>query len=375
MLTKTSEPPGEREETDQSLHVERQRTDAELGKRHAALEGDSDAAVEQARGSADEVLEEARERADETLRQVGSSAAQRQTLRQERAQEDAVLAQERLSSDEEVMDERQARERALTNLLRLEREHTDERLFIERARGDDALAARDDFLGMVSHDLRTLLGGIALGAELQLRYAAEGEAGQRSRKAAEKTQRLVARMNRLIGDLVDVTSIEAGQLAVAPEVGDAKALVRESLEAFQPGASAKGISLQGTVPDGSLPARFDHDRVLQVLANLVSNAIKFTGDGGTISIVLEPDGSEVRFSVADTGTGIASDHLSMIFERFWQVTQGDRRGLGLGLFISKCLVEAHGGCIWAESEIGKGSTFRFTLPGAPPQAPQPIRPH
>jgi signal transduction histidine kinase len=346
-----------------------------LGKRYAAIERDSNAAVKQARGSADDVLEEARERADETLRQAGSSAAQRQTLRQDRAQEDAALEQERFSSDEEVMDERQARERALANLLRLEREHTDERLFIERARGDDALAARDDFLGMVSHDLRTLLGGIALGAELQLRYAAEGDAGQRSRKAAEKTQRLVARMNRLIGDLVDVTSIEAGRLAVAPGVGDAKALVQESLEAFQPGASAKGISLHSTVPDGSLPARFDHDRVLQVLANLVSNALKFTDEGGTISIVLEPQGSDVRFSVSDTGAGIASDHLSVIFDRFWQVTQGDRRGLGLGLFISKCLVEAHGGRIWAESEIGKGSTFRFTLPGALPPAQHPIRPH
>ena len=368
MPTNTSERPGERDETDQSLHVERQRTDDELGKRYAAIERESNAAVKQARGSADDVLEDARERADETLRQAGSSAAQRQALRQDRAQEDAVLEQERFSSDEDVMDERQARERALANLLRLEREHTDERLFIERARGDDALAARDDFLGMVSHDLRTLLGGIALGAELQLRYAAEGDAGQRSRKAAGKTQRLVARMNRLIGDLVDVTSIEAGRLAVAPEVRDAKALVRESLEAFQPGASAKGISLHGTVPDGSLPARFDHDRVLQVLANLVSNSLKFTGEGGTISIVLEPDGGEVRFSVSDTGTGIASEHLSAIFERFWQVTHGDHRGLGLGLFISKCLVEAHGGRIWAESEIGKGTTFRFTLPGALPAA-------
>jgi signal transduction histidine kinase len=375
MPTNTSEPPRERQDTDQSLHVERQRTDDELGKRHAALEGDSDAAVEQARESADKALEGTRERADETLRRAGSSAAQRQTLRQDRAQEDAVLEQERLSSDEKVMEERQARERALSNLLRLEREHTDERLLIERARGDDALAARDDFLGMASHDLRTLLGGIALAAELQLAYAAKGEAGQRSRKAAEKTQRLVAQMNRLIGDLLDVTSIEAGRLAVLPEVHDAKTLVRESLEAFQPAASAKGLSLHSTSPDSSLPARFDHDRILQVLANLVSNAIKFTGDGGTISIGLEPDGDEVRFSVSDTGTGIASDHLSVIFERFWQVTQGDRRGLGLGLFISKCLVEAHGGRIWAESAVGKGSTFRFTLPGAPPPAQQPNHHH
>jgi signal transduction histidine kinase len=375
MPTKFRKPLREREETDQSLHVERQRTDDELGKQHAAMEEDSDAAVEQARGSADEVLEGMRERADKTLQLAGSSAGQRQTLLKERAQEDAVLEQERHFSDEKVMDERQARERALASLLRLERDNTDERLMFERTRGDDAMAARDDFLGMVSHDLRTLLGGIALGAELQLRHAAEDEiAGQRYRKAAEKIQRLAARMNRIIGDLVDVTSIEAGKLLVAPEVRDARALVRESLEAFQAAASAKGLSLHGTFPDGSMRAWFDHDRVLQVLANLVSNAIKFTGDGGTISIGLEPDGGEVRFSVSDTGTGIATDHLSVIFERFWQVTKGDRRGLGLGLFISKCLVEAHGGRIWVESEIGKGSTFRFTLPGAPPPAQQPNHP-
>ena len=105
-----------------------------------------------------------------------------------------------------------------------------------------------------------------------------------------------------------------------------------------------------------------------MLANLLSNAIKFTGEGGKIAVNVEPSGSEVRFSVADTGAGIAGDHLGSIFERFWQVTQGDRRGLGLGLFISKCIVEAHGGRIWVESEIGKGSTFCFTLPGAAPSA-------
>jgi signal transduction histidine kinase len=362
--------PTEREETDQSLHVERRKTDEELSKRHAAIEQGSDAAIEQARGRADEVLESARDRVDETLEREGSSARERLSLEKKRVREDAAVQEERLTADGKVIDDREARIRALASLLRLEREQTDERLLVERARGDAALHARDDFLGMVSHDLRTLLGSIALTADMQIRHVTDDEAGQRSLRAARKIQRLTARMNRLIGDLVDVASIEAGRLAIAPEKQDAKALLRDTLEAFRPTASSQGIALKATSPDGSLLARFDHERILQVLANLLSNALKFTAEGGEISVLVEPAGTEVRFSVADTGTGIASDHLESIFERFWQVHHGDRRGLGLGLFISKSIVEAHGGRIWAESEVGKGSTFCFTLPGLAPSEAQ-----
>jgi signal transduction histidine kinase len=365
----------ERNETDESLHGERKRADLELGRQHASMEMDLDAVVrqaredadevlEKARGHADEVLEKARERADETLERDASG--RRQTLDQERAQEDATVEQDRLTADETLTDERQERTRALTNLLRLEREQTDERLLIERARGDADLALRVDFMGMVAHDLRTLLGAIALAAEVQFRSATgDDEAGRRVLDAAAKTQRLVARMNRLIGDLVDVVSIEGGRFAIAPTSYDAKALIREIVETFRPTASAKGISLNATT-EGSLLVRLDHERIFQVLTNLLSNAIKFTDQHGTISVRVAPEGSEVRFSVADTGAGIAADQLEPIFERFWQVSQGDRRGLGLGLFISRCIVEAHGGRIWTESEVGKGSTFFFVLPGAAP---------
>ena len=363
--------PPEREETDQSLHLEREKTDHELGKRLEIIEEGSDTVVQQARGRAEEALEGAREQADETLKREGSSVGQRQALRHERAKEDAILEQERVTADNKLANERQAREQALAKLLRLEREQTDERLLIERARGDAVLAAKDDFMSMVSHDLRTLLGSIALSAEMQIKNATDDEAGSRNLKWSEKIQRLTARMNRLIGDLVDVASIEGGRFTVAPEQHDAKALIRESLEVFQPTASARGITLNTTITNGSLLATFDHDRILQVLANLLSNAIKFTGDGGKISLRVEPMGDQVRFSVTDTGAGIAGDQLESVFERFWQVTKGDRRGLGLGLFISKCIVEAHGGRIWAESEIGKGSTFCFTLPGATPSGQHP----
>jgi signal transduction histidine kinase len=308
------------------------------------------------------VLESVREHADESIARKGSSAPERLTLQNERAREDAALEHERRVADEEVSEARQDRIRALANLLRLEREQTDEQLLIERGRGDAMVAARDDFLAMVSHDLRTLLGGIALHAELQVRNAGEDAAGQRSLVAAQSIQRLVARMNRLIGDLLDVTSIEAGRLAMMPERHDVQPLIRDALQAFQPTASAKGILLEATFAQAPLEATFDHDRILQVLANLLSNAIKFTATGGAIRVRVEPADRELRFCVTDTGQGIAAEHLQAIFERFWQVTGGDRRGLGLGLYISKCIVEAHGGRIWAESDVDQGTAVWFTLP-------------
>lgn len=360
--SKAQKSPTARHETDQSLHVEREKTDEELGRHHAAIEEDSDAAVQQARRRSDEVLSGAREQADDTLEREGSSANERRALRRERAQEDATVREERLTADHTAVEERQARIRALASILQVERGETDERLLIERARGDAALAARDDFMGLVSHDLRTLLSGIVLNAGLVAKNATDDEAGRRNLARARKIQLLTTHMSRLVGDLVDVASIEAGRFAIAPGTGDAKELIRETLEAFRPAASAKGVSLTMPAADGVLLANYDQDRILQVLANLLSNAIKFTGDGGSISVHVESAETEVRFSVADTGAGVEPDHLESIFERFWQVTRGDRRGLGLGLFISRCIVEAHGGRIWAESVPGEGSTFCFTLP-------------
>jgi signal transduction histidine kinase len=366
--------PAERRETDRSLHDERKKTDQELDRRHAAIEEVSDAAVRQARGHSDEMLADARERADDTLAREGSSAGERHALRRERAEEDASLREERFIEDEKEVEDRRGPIRALASLLQLERGQTDERLLVERARGDATVAARDDFLGLVSHDLRTLLGNVALNAELLAREAASDEAGQRALARATKIQRSTMHMTRLLGDLVDVASIEAGRFAVAPNTSDTKPLVRDVLEAFRPAASAKGISLTMAAAEGVLLAKYDQDRVLQVLANLLSNAVKFTGGGGSITVNIEPEGVGVRFSVSDTGAGIEPDHLDSIFERFWQVTEGDRRGLGLGLFISRCIVEAHGGRIWAESTRGQGSTFFFTLPGAErPGAPFPGR--
>lgn len=364
MGPKDKKPRPEQDRTDQSLREERQKTDDEFSKRGDFIEEEADAEVQRTRAAADTSLKATRAETDEKLERSEAPQQERQSVARERSREDATLQLERVASDEKLQQEREARKRALASLLRLERETTDQHLLSERERSDEALSARDDFLGMVSHDLRTLLGGIAMRAAMLVRNAAEDAAGQRIRRDAESIQHFTARMNRLIGDLLDVASIEAGRLTVDPRSEDAIRLVRETVEAFQPSASAKGVSLDSEVARDSLLARFDHERILQVLANLVSNAIKFTPEGGRISIRVEPADEEVRFSVTDTGVGISDEKMGRVFERFWQALESDKRGLGLGLYISKCIVEAHGGRIWGESSPDAGSRFFFTLPRA-----------
>jgi len=171
-------------------------------------------------------------------------------------------------------------------------------------------------------------------------------------------------MNRLIGDLVDVASIDAGKLAVTPAQGDWTVLLAESVEMFQGAALAKNITLTVEGEHSPLPAAFDHERLLQVLANLVTNAMKFTPEGGKISLRADRVGDQIAFAITDDGCGVPAEMLESIFQRFWQVGTNDRRGLGLGLYISRCIIEAHGGKIRAESEPGRGCTVRFTVPVA-----------
>ncbi|MBA3501805.1 MAG: HAMP domain-containing histidine kinase, partial [Deltaproteobacteria bacterium] len=284
------------------------------------------------------------------------------TIRNERKREDAVLAWERSDADAVARDEREQRRVALASLLAFEREYTDLRLETERVRVDQALSSREDFMAMVSHDLRSLLGGIALSAELVKEVGTIGDPGKVTRYA-ERIQRFAARMTRLVGDLMDVASIEAGKLGLTRARRDLTPLVRDSIDAFEHVAALAGIRLQCEAADPGF-AEIDHERILQVLTNLVGNALKFTPKGGQITIRIERAGPDVRFTVADTGAGIAPDQLPQIFDRYFQVEEVDRRGLGLGLFISKSIVEGHGGRIWAESTLGTGSKFYFTVPTA-----------
>jgi signal transduction histidine kinase len=173
--------------------------------------------------------------------------------------------------------------------------------------------------------------------------------------------RSVERMNRMIQDLLEVAKLEAGRLGMATRPVDVAALIAEAEETLRPLAAERSIRLESAVARGLPAVTADADRVLQVIGNLVSNAIKFTPAGGRITLAAAHAGDEVRFAVTDTGCGIPSDHLSRVFRRFWQADRTDRRGIGLGLAISEGIVQAHGGRIWVESRVGVGTTFFFTL--------------
>ncbi len=364
MTPKDRKPSPERDETDESLRSEREKTDHALLLKQVALERDADAVVDRAREIADGVLSEARDKADQKLGPEESLTEVRETIDEAREAEDAALQSERAAADESLRREREEHALALHRLLPLEREKTDRRLLTERVRSDFAISNRDDFLGIVSHDLRNLLQGVVVNTSLLSIHAADDEEGRRMLAGLKRIDRYAARMIRLIGDLVDVTSIDAGKLAVTPSSQDLCALAAEAMATFEPIAAAKRISLVSESAEPSILADFDHDRMMQVFANLLTNAIKFSPEGGKVSIRVERAEGRALCRVVDTGPGIAGDMLELVFERFWQAGKNDRQGLGLGLYISRCIVEAHGGTIWAESEIGKGSRFFFTLPAA-----------
>jgi signal transduction histidine kinase len=224
----------------------------------------------------------------------------------------------------------------------------------------NATQLRDHVLGVVAHDLRNPLSTILMQASSLKRHGGEPE--RRSLKSVEVIQRSAKRMNRLIQDLLDVALMEAGQLTIERSRLSARGLIVEAVDMQKPLASSSSLELRAEV-DPALPEVWgDRDRLLQVFENLFGNAIKFTKAGGRITAGAASRDDEVVFRVADTGCGIASENLPRVFDRFWQATRAGRQGAGLGLAITKGIVEAHGGRIWVESKAGRGATFFFAIP-------------
>jgi signal transduction histidine kinase len=230
------------------------------------------------------------------------------------------------------------------------------------AEAQAAVRMREQVLAIVSHDLRNPLSVIAMGATQLLRPGGEPD-DERARLAAERIRRAATWMERLIGDLLDFSSIAAGQLKMDMGSHLADDLLAEIVERLAPHAEDKSIRLAAPLPAG-LSVRGDRARIAQVLANLVGNALKFTPSGGAVELGVDADGDTVVFSVRDSGPGIEPDEMEHLFEAYWQARSTPGKGVGLGLAIAKGIVEAHGGRIWVESEPGKGSTFRFTVPAA-----------
>ncbi len=225
-----------------------------------------------------------------------------------------------------------------------------------------AVEARDLVMGVVAHDLRNPLGTILVAA--QLLEQQNGESERRSSKLLDSIERAATRMDRLIGDLLDVTSVEAGHFAIERARLSTEQVVGEALDAQWAVAASVAVELRLDI-EADLPDVWaDHDRLLRVFQNLIGNAVKFTAPGGRITLGARARDGEVLFWVADTGCGIAAKDLPHLFERFWQTREARRCGKGLGLPIVKGIVEAHSGRIWADSTEGQGSTFFFSIPTA-----------
>ena len=226
----------------------------------------------------------------------------------------------------------------------------------------DATQLRDQVLGVVAHDLRNPLSAILMQLAA-LRQSGPGPE-RRSQKPVEAIHRAATRMNRLIQDLLDVALMEAGQLTLECARLSAGDVIAEAVDMHRALAVSSSLELRVDVDPDVADVWADGNRLLQVFENLIGNAIKFTPAGGRITAGATATDEGVVFRVADTGSGIPSDDLPRVFDRFWQATRTGRRGAGLGLPITRGIVEAHGGRIWVESTAGHGSTFFFTIPRA-----------
>ena len=221
-----------------------------------------------------------------------------------------------------------------------------------------------DFFASMSHELRTPLTSIKEGTGLLL-DGVGGEITEKQRKLlgilAEESNRLIT----VVNSLLDLSKMEAGMMRYDFELTHVDALIKRAVSEITPLVEAKEITLENELDDTVPPLRIDPERTLQVLRNLLGNAVKFTPRGGRVQIAAQPSNGKVAISVKDSGPGIPAESLTSIFEKF---NQGSRRtrympqGTGLGLAIAKNIITAHGGKIWAESEPGKGSTFTFVLP-------------
>jgi signal transduction histidine kinase len=375
-----------RAHTDASLGAERATTDEAADRAAVRAQRLLDDLIERDRVSVDERLLKYREAADATLA-VGRSAspeadrlvvAERDLADDEKKAErdvtDSILEGQRLRVDAAIKMETRELQRD-QGRLSAHRHDTDHQLSTERSEADEAATAldnlrsalshakgeedrRNSIFGMVTHDLRNPLSVIAANAQ----WIVQDSTVAPIREAAEQVTLAAARMERLLRDLLDVARCESGVLRIVKRTHDVRALVSEVFQAYRPLFAERRMTLTAETPSEPIVASFDHDRVIQVLSNLLGNSMKFMPSGGTAELRVVRGAAEVEFILTDSGPGIGTEQLPHVFQRFWQVDNHTRRGLGLGLYICDQLVAAHGGKIGVQSEVGKGATFRFTLP-------------
>jgi signal transduction histidine kinase len=249
------------------------------------------------------------------------------------------------------------RKRADADLSRLLQEEREARLQAEEAR-----RAREDALAVVGHDLRNSLGAIVMSSASLLGLPIADPKAERVRLSAERILRQANRIARVIADLVDFLKLEAGELTIRPEAASPAEMIDAAAKLLAGFAEERGVCIELQVPAALPQVRCDRDRIVQAVANLISNALKVSAWGEPVVVAARREGGEIVISVADRGPGIEAGELAHLFERYWRSSKPEYTGSGIGLAMATGIVHAHGGRIWAHSTAGQGSTFFFTLP-------------
>lgn len=370
----------ERAQTDESLTVERGKTDESFDSYKKIAESNTDLTVNGNRKEADQARMNRRSKADD--RQGGNHSIETQ-LQKDRNLEDSAIRKERQKNDLALELEREEKEKLLNNLVSLERQTTDENLLSERAKTDleaqhaatlltaektahldtkSALTTREEFVAIVSHDLRNPIGAILSASEMVLEDPFITNMSEDAKRCLELIRRNAKTSLRLISDLLDMERIVDGKIQLQKTPNKLSQLVNEVVESFAQAAVTKKINLKYMLSKEESLIPCDRDRIAQVLSNLVGNALNFTPEKGSVTVATEENPTEIKVSITDTGPGIPEDKKGHIFDRFAQIGNENRTGLGLGLYISKTLIDSHHGKIGVTSAREKGSVFYFTLP-------------
>jgi signal transduction histidine kinase len=390
MAARDEKPESHRADTDKSLHDERTKTDAYLERRQKEVEQRTTDAIEDDRRMADERRTLDRSARDQHVTEGHEQATHgdESLVRVERELSDQAIYQERELEDSNLRRERREKQLLVEALLSIERQRTDVSLSHERECVDlasqsairhlaeeqarhtstrEELSDRELAVGTICHDLKNQNVAISMGFQL-LRKVLSREAWDRAEITRQITtlEDNTAFMGRMIDSMLDIERFAHGKLTLNLAPADLCEVLQDTVKLFSPVAITKSCSLGTDLGPEPLWVSVDHDRLVQVVANLVGNAIKFTPSGGTISLTAKQEHTRVTVSVTDTGIGIAEQARSKLFQKFSQLDHAEA-GLGLGLYVAKSIVEAHGGTIWVDSTVGQGSSFRFTLPLAAAQ--------
>lgn len=363
----------ERKMMDEQLSRERKAVDEEIRKTAQQIAQKTDSKIDTVREKVEKTLETQRSTHDELIQEV-APVEHKEVLEKERMKIDVALQKERAITDLARETEKAQLQQAEKEIFQAERDATDEALEIERKHSDEVLLqlkdllerkevgihSLEDFLAMVSHDLRNPLNAILMASQ-----AIRRELPENPRISfvsfLEVIERASRNMQRLVEDLVDYQRIESGSMVLDKKPMNLNQLIAQTIEAFRPMVDKKGVLLRHTTSAERLNCTCDSTRISQVLDNLLSNALRYTPKGSAIEIRSARVQNGVEVAVLDQGTGVPEEKQKMIFERFEQAGEKNRQGLGLGLYISKFIVEAHGGRIWYEPRPDGGSSFTFRL--------------